>query len=186
MAAALVGFLELMEGAFGWVTGCAWVDAVVSLSALAEYPTPVVTLKDVGLALASTLAGGAFLALRGEAPSLALADDQRASREEVELFFFTGAICWAVGWCWIVVLRDLATLLSPNAAGLDHLTALLYFCLFGPVLTYLLLRSRALLARRARRRWGVDRLQGLPARAGTRRRAATAHRRVDEPAVQTV
>ena len=106
-----------MEGAFGWVTGCAWVDAVVSLSALAEYPTPVVTLKDVGLALASTLAGGAFLALRGEAPSLALADDQRASREEVELFFFTGAICWAVGWCWIVVLRDLATLLSPNAAG---------------------------------------------------------------------
>ena len=37
-------------------------DAVVSLSALAEYPTPVVTLKDVGLALASTLAGGAFLA----------------------------------------------------------------------------------------------------------------------------
>jgi len=184
VAAALVGFLELMEGAFGWVTGCAWVDAVVSLSALAEYPTPVVTLKDVGLALASTLAGGAFLALRGEAPSLALADDQRASREEVELFFFTGAICWAVGWCWIVVLRDLATLLSPNAAGLDHLTALLYFCLFGPVLTYLLLRSR---------RYSLGALAGGGSRPPSRvagtlapAAAATAHRRVDEPAVQSV
>ena len=152
----LVGFLELMEDAFGWVTGCAWVRAPSSrLSALAQYPTPVVTLKDVGLALAGTLAGYAPSSRSAaRRRSLALADDQRASREEVELFFFTRR--HPAGADRLVLDRRAA---RPGDAALaqrrrprpPHRPPLLLPLRPGPHVPAAALAP--LLARRARRRW---------------------------------
>ena len=37
--------LGLLEGAAAWATGCAWTDAVVAWTPLADYPTALGTLK---------------------------------------------------------------------------------------------------------------------------------------------
>ena len=123
----LVQFLALMEGATAWVTGVAWTDAIVAFTSLGQYPTAAVTLQDVGVgSLLTAIAigslafagrqrasgGGGPHAMAGHALSGAISEEAKGSREAVELFFLTNALTFVVGWSWVVVARDLSTLVA--------------------------------------------------------------------------
>ena len=69
-------------------------------------------------------------------------------RTDVEIYYFTNAMSFFVGWEWIIVCRDISTLITQAAESVAPATAIFSFrlasntiCLvvFGPVLAYLLL-----------------------------------------------
>ena len=74
----------------------------------------------------------------------------RRSQEEVERYFTTNALAFVVGWSWIVFLRDTETLLAglvtdgPNWQRLGFLGEGLVVGVFGPVLTFILLKAKLL------------------------------------------
>ena len=103
VCAVAVQIFSLIEGALGWVTGCAWTDAVVAWTPLASYPTVSVMMKDAGVTLLLTLFGVSWLiATRA---SNQLADEKKGDRSEVEKFFFTKAMTFFVGWRYAHFLR---------------------------------------------------------------------------------
>lgn len=110
----LIQYLALLEGATAWVTGIAWTDAIVAWTSLGEYPSPRVTLADLGVCVTITLSALLWLALSGRrtGPAGALSDRAKGSREEVELFFATNALTFVVSWSWVVLSRDISTLTS--------------------------------------------------------------------------
>ena len=68
-------------------------------------------------------------------------------RELVEVYYLTTAISYFVSWAWLSVLRDLSTLVARVGAHIGPTSAylgdMLCVCLFGPILTLMLVRGRA-------------------------------------------
>ena len=151
--AALSSSIALVEGIFGWVTGCAWTDAWVAyLGTTTQYPTFAVTGADFGYACAATALAVGWLALTGDGSGL---DGILTAREKVERYFLTNALSFVVGWAWVVVVRDLTTLISNiGAPGWNALRQGICVFIFGPVLTLVFMRVKA-----GMRRW--DSTQGM-------------------------
>lgn len=81
--AAACKVMVLLEATMGWVSGCAWTDAIVYWSPLNEYPQPRVCAKDVGLAIGLNVLAYSWLV--GTAGKAATIDDSaRNDREKVE------------------------------------------------------------------------------------------------------
>ena len=158
--AALLQLLSLLEATAGWVTGCAWTNAVTaSFGTLQSPPTLefTVTLSDAGLAVGLTLLAVVWLVVTTVATSGdggggvdggagtrgADGDDER--RRAVERHFITNALAFFVGWTWVILLRDVTTLvatLGPTPGAWVYAREGASVVVFGPVLTLLLLRFK--------------------------------------------
>ena len=105
--ALCVQYLLLLEATFGWVTGCAWTDALVAYTPLGEntIERPWVAAEDLLVASAFTALGVLWLVSTGQAVGASAAVVHHA-REHAEAAFATNALCFFVGWSWVVVLRD--------------------------------------------------------------------------------
>ena len=105
--ALCVQHLQLLEATFGWVTGCAWTDALVAYTPLGEntIERPWVAAEDLLVASAFTALGVLWLVSTGQAVGASAAVVHHA-REHAEAAFATNALCFFVGWSWVVVLRD--------------------------------------------------------------------------------
>jgi hypothetical protein len=105
--ALCVQYLLLLEATFGWVTGCAWTDALVAYTPLGEntIERPWVAAEDVLVASAFTALGVLWLVSSGQAVGASAAVVHHA-RAHAEAAFATNALCFFVGWSWVVVLRD--------------------------------------------------------------------------------
>jgi len=165
--AALLQLLTLLESTAGWVTGCAWTNAVTASFGTLQSPPTLefsVTLSDAALAVGLTLLAVAWLVVTTVATSDgggggggggdggdgggggargAEGDDEK--RRAVERYFVTNALAFFVGWAWVIFLRDLTTLVAtlggtPGAWAYAREGASVV--VFGPVLTLLLLRFK--------------------------------------------
>ena len=157
----------------GWVSGCAWTDAIVFWSPLDRYPSAAVCAKDVGLAMGLNCLAYAWLV--GTAGKAASIDDAarrdrkkiqrdsilalnlspspsptpRNDREKIERYFLNNALSFVVGWGWVTVLRGLATLFADNVCNAptetvwNTLGQAGMVFIFGPVLTLLLVKSKS-------------------------------------------
>ena len=105
--AMCVQYLLLLEATFGWVTGCAWTDALVAYTPLGEntIERPWVAAEDLLVASAFTALGVLWLVSTGQAVGASAAVVHHA-RAHAEAAFATNALCFFVGWSWVVVLRD--------------------------------------------------------------------------------
>ena len=141
-----VQFLALLEGATAWVTGVAWTDAIVAWTTLGAQPDARVAFGNIGLCLLLTCAAGGWLAFSGRrSDAISLSDEDKGSREEVELFFATNEAIFVIGWAWVVLLRDLSVLsaevlslafgvgAAPGRAALAGVTAFVFGPLVGVV-----------------------------------------------------
>ena len=131
---------HLIEGSCGLVVGIAWVDWFAHSTALVEYPTATVIWADGGYTLLLTFVGFAWLALTGQGASLA--EELKRDRGEVERFFFSNALSYLVGYCWIVLARDMSTFVghgTPGAPAHRPLGEAIVLLLFAPMTTYALI-----------------------------------------------
>ena len=105
--ALCIQYLLLLEATFGWVTGCAWTDALVAYTPLGEntIERPWVAAEDLLVASAFTALGVLWLVSTGQAVGASAAVVHHA-RAHAEAAFATNALCFFVGWSWVVVLRD--------------------------------------------------------------------------------
>ena len=144
--------LLLFESTAGWVTGCAFTDAVTTVSGtLSASPkeSPTVWLADVAIAVAFTIFAFGWLALahvpspKAGATSAYHDDAQKVQREVIEKDFLTEALSFAVGWGYIVSLRDVSYLLGRvlgrDSEGWTRMAQILIVLLVGTTLTLLLL-----------------------------------------------
>jgi len=150
-AGASVQLLLLFESTAGWVTGCAFTDAVTTVSGtLSASPkeSPTVWLADVAIAVAFTIFAFGWLALAHvpspKAATSAYHDDaQKVQREVIEKDFLTEALSFAVGWGYIVSLRDVSYLLGRvlgrDSEGWTRMAQILIVLLVGTTLTLLLM-----------------------------------------------
>ena len=145
---ATARILVLLEATMGWVSGCAWTDAIIFWSPLAAYPTGSVCLKDLGIALATTLFSISWLVVNSGS-SAAVDDSSEVRREHVERYFITNALSYVTGWAWVGLLRDLSTLTAERivpprdrSEGWSSVGEALCVVLFGPVLTLLLVATK--------------------------------------------
>ena len=137
--ALCVQYLLLLEATFGWVTGCAWTDALVAYTPLGDnIEQPGVAVADFLVALLFTALGvlwfmrtgpetatpHALVTAASKATVGSNSDDAVRARAEAE--FATSALQFFVGWSWVVVLRagtawvfdavvDLANLFPPSS-----------------------------------------------------------------------
>ena len=151
-AGASVQLLLLFESTAGWVTGCAFTDAVTTVSGtLSASPkeSPTVWLADVAIAVAFTIFAFGWLALahvpspKASATSAYHDDAQKVQREVIEKDFLTEALSFAVGWGYIVSLRDVSYLLGRvlgrDSEGWTRMAQILIVLLVGTTLTLLLM-----------------------------------------------
>jgi hypothetical protein len=127
------------------VTGCAWTNAIVEISgSLDAYPTFPIVVRDLLIAIILTLLIVLTLALRGR--PIAIGDDEKERRANIEIFFMMNALDFVAGWSWTVLLRDLVTLLSDASfwSGNEYQVFRRIVCvfIFGPVLTLLLAKAQ--------------------------------------------
>jgi len=153
--------LALLEGALGWVSGCAWTNFVIwGLPSIRAWPTPLVTLQDFAIAVTLTLLAVGWLLFHAEDPrhiarlSAAGDDGGQLDRASIERYFVTNAMSFFVGWCHLTYLRDVVTMvrvrLGPRGLGTASAGQALVVFAFGPVLTFATIRAKeALLARYA-------------------------------------
>ena len=139
------------ESTAGGVTGCAFTDAVTTVSGtLSASPkeSPTVWLADVAIAVAFTIFAFGWLALAHvpspKAATSAYHDDaQKVQREVIEKDFLTEALSFAVGWGYIVSLRDVSYLLGRvlgrDSEGWTRMAQILIVLLVGTTLTLLLM-----------------------------------------------
>ena len=74
-------------------------------------------LTDLGVCVVLTCVAACWLAVSGKATYQPFSDEDKGSREEVELFFLTNATTFVVGWSWVVLLRDVSTLTAVAASA---------------------------------------------------------------------
>ena len=171
--ATLVHVLSLLEQSLEYIVGMAWTNFVVSITSLGLFPTLTVTALDAAVALGLTLLGLSWLVLTGSsaaAPAAPAAGTGTAassspaadesSRSDVEVHYLTNAMGFFSGFAWISLLRDLATLVASLGAARGeawaHGSELLCVFVFGPVLTYVLVRGLGRHRRAAPRRAATD------------------------------
>ena len=104
-----INYLLLIEDTLGWVTGCAWTDALVAYTPLGEntIERPWVAAEDVLVAPLFTALGVLWFVFTGQAaapPKVAHQHSDHA-RAHAEAAFATSALSFFVGWSWVVVLR---------------------------------------------------------------------------------
>lgn len=104
--------LSLVEATFGWVTGCAWTDAIARFTALSKntLQAPSVAAEDVRVAAALTLVALAWLVVHAPRDSGASASEHDLARDHFEAAFATNAFVFVVGWAWVIALRDATSL----------------------------------------------------------------------------
>uniref|UniRef100_A0A7S0P5Z9 Uncharacterized protein n=1 Tax=Calcidiscus leptoporus TaxID=127549 RepID=A0A7S0P5Z9_9EUKA len=145
--ATLLQSLSLMEATLGWVSGCAWTNAVVASPyfAFQAFPTVPGCIKNGGSALLLTCCGVGWLVASGSGSATRMDDRQRGKREEVERYFATNAMGFFVGWSWLVFLRSLSTqfarvgMLAGEASAL--IGEVLCMAVLAPVLVLALLQA---------------------------------------------
>eukprot|EP00966_Prymnesium_polylepis_P098881 2289976-Prymnesium_polylepis.1 len=121
--AAAIQLLNLGEATFGWVSGCAWTDAVVALfgdylfasSRGGARPTLSTLLVNAAIAAAFTAAASVWMVVTGEDVNL----DEREKRDRgaIERFFVANGLSFFAGWSWVVVARHLANLVGRQLSG---------------------------------------------------------------------
>jgi hypothetical protein len=142
-------YMEIMEGTFGWVVGCAWTDAIVAYTPLREntIERPAIAAADVAFASGFTLLGVGWLVLSGQRLSGGVlprgGPAAEVARSQVEAAFTTNAFVFFVGWAWVVVLRDCTALVFACVSALTGGAKLASFiaeacaaALIGPLLTW--------------------------------------------------
>ena len=138
---ALIRYSDVLQNLLGFVAGCLTTDIITKLFlSLNEGPTPSVFLANLGITVAWTFAAGFYLSRTGE-----IAIDASADRDKVEAFFIVNSMGFFVGWMWLVVARDLVTMvgfalrlvLSPFGvtSAQDQVTQLAAVLLACPFLT---------------------------------------------------
>lgn len=151
--------LDLLEASCGWVVGCAFTDALVAYTPLADNTLdggPMLALQQAGIACAFTLIALGWLVVSGQplggaaVPHASGASEEQLRRSHVEAAFTTNAFIFFVGWCWVIVLRDVTALvwLGMRALGLTGRAAFFAeassVALLGPALTVGVLSLQAL------------------------------------------
>jgi len=143
--AAFNQFIVLLESTLAFVAGGAWCNAVGVWSSQDAYPTVEVVLSDFALACGLTLFAISWLVLTEQTGSID--EDRKSKREEVEKFFVTNSLAFLVGWGWVVVLRDLTValtgVLGDSYAAVGAATQTFLVLLFGPVLSVVLIKTKA-------------------------------------------
>ena len=171
----VVSICVLAEGTLGWITGCAWTNAVESFwPSLPMYPSLPILISDLGATTAVTLLSTVWLIYCADDPTK-YTDEQKEDREAVERYFITNAMSFFVGWCYVVSCRDLVTMASDafgkHGGHWGFAGELAVVILFGPVLTAVLVYVKSvLLARYAR--LAPKRAQTEPSNAEARSDAA--------------
>ena len=156
--AALVRYSDVLQNLLGYVCGCLSTDVITEVfSSLNDGPTLAVFITNLGITAASTLICAFYLSHSGTA-SIAITNNGDADRDQVEAFFITNSMGFFVGWKWLVVARDLVTMVGLLLRGLlspfgvtsaqDHVTQLAAVLLACPFLTlgvwWLQLQTRGL------------------------------------------
>ena len=102
-------YLLLLEDTLGWVTGCAWTDALVAYTPLGEntIERPWAAAKDLLVAIVFTALGVLWFVSTGQAaaPPKRVQQNSDHARARAEAIFATSAFTFFVGWSWVVVLR---------------------------------------------------------------------------------
>ncbi len=142
---ALEQLLVLMEGTFAWVTGVAIMDAVYENTTLAMYPDWRIILADLAIALFFTVGSVVWLVVTGQ--KTVLDEELYGVRDEIEKFYITNALSFVVGFAWVIVMRDLSTIIAdsidaPTAPNLSFATQAVLVFVLGPLLTMILIFSK--------------------------------------------
>ena len=172
--AAAIQLLNLADGSFGWVSGCAWTNAVASLfgsclfaSSSTMQPSMGTTIGNGAIAISFTLGACGWMVATGD--DINLDEQERRDRDKVERFFITNGLGFFVGWSWVVVARHLVDLVGRRVLHHGEMACVL---VLGPGLTLLLLVA-------TRRVTGASRDgTALDASLGKRIRAQRLRRRV--------
>lgn len=138
---AVIRFSDVLQDLLGFVAGCLTTDVITKLfSSLNEGPTPAIFATNVAITIFWTLAATFYLSRTGN-----VTIDTAADRDSVEAFFIVNSMAFFVGWMWLVVARDLVTmvglvlrlLLTPFGVSTaqDHVTQLAAVLLSCPFLT---------------------------------------------------
>jgi len=150
--AMLCSLCALLEGTFGWITGCAWTTAVSTVwFTLDMYPSLSVMVGNVLASLFFTACAVLWMLYVADDP-FKYEDEQKIHRSAVERFFITNAMSFFVGWCWIVCMHDLITLAGAifdvYSANWGLFGQVALVTCFGPLLTSLVVYVKMTLIRR--------------------------------------
>jgi len=157
----LLQSLALMEGTMGWVSGCAWCDAVLATPLfpnLTEFPTALTCVTYLVSSLLLTALAIAWLVATGSTDSI---DEQhRKNRDHIEKFYLTNGMSYVVGYGWVLFVRAmraelrLALVLSPLWELASEISIVVFF---GPLLIVSILKVKEYSMAAFARSTGMDR-----------------------------
>ena len=103
---AAIRYSDVLQNLLAFVCGCLFTDVITTaFSSLNAGPTPPVFVANVCITLGFTLGASLYLAASKD-------HTISADREDVEAFFLVNSAAFFVGWMWLVVARDLVTMVG--------------------------------------------------------------------------
>ena len=131
---------RLVESSSGWLVGCLWTDALFAITR--EWASS--PLFSGLLALALLLLACAWLLATGEDDTLTSSEAREAA--SITRYFVTNAFSFIVGWACVLVVTDLQPHVVAHDDRPHQIETLGILLLFGPALTYGLIRFQLVTA----------------------------------------